>query len=151
MLVDQDYEDKQDVAIISPDESMDEADPEPELRGDDFDAIKKRYMPQQEGLDVEAEAIDTWTIQDWRNLGKKEHGPIFKCADHPFRVLFFPTGNNVDHASFYLEHGFIMQCTGSMERRQIGASPASLSCESCSPHGGTTTSIDQWWKTTLPS
>ncbi|KIW07364.1 uncharacterized protein PV09_02210 [Verruconis gallopava] len=108
MLVDQDYEDKQDVAIISPDESMDEADPEPEpeLRADDYDAMKKRFLPLQDGLDVEAEAVHTWHIENWRTLPKKEHGPIFKCGDHPWRVLFFPQGNNVDHASFYLEHGF---------------------------------------------
>ena len=27
-------------------------------------------------------------------------------ANGPRRVLMFPTGNNVDHASFYLEHGY---------------------------------------------
>jgi ubiquitin carboxyl-terminal hydrolase 7 len=106
MLVDQDYEDKQDVAIISPDESMDEAEPEPEIRADDHEAIKKRFMPLTEGLEIESETMDTWHIENWRTLPKREHGPTFKTGEHPWRVLFFPQGNNVDHASFYLEHGF---------------------------------------------
>lgn len=110
MLIDQEYEDKQDVAIISPDESMDEAEPEPELRADDYEAFKKRFMPLQDGLEIESEATDTWTIDNWRTLGKREHGPTFKSGEHPWRVLFFPQGNNVDHASFYLEHGFEDKC-----------------------------------------
>jgi ubiquitin carboxyl-terminal hydrolase 7 len=106
MAIDNEYDEKSDVAIISPDESMDEAEPEPEIRADDFEAVKKRYMPLQEGLEVESEAIDTWTIENWRTLPKRTQGPIFHSGEHPWRVLFFPQGNNVDHASFYLEHGF---------------------------------------------
>ena len=31
---------------------------------------------------------------------------MFECGGSPWRVLFFPFGNNVEQASFYLEHGF---------------------------------------------
>lgn len=107
MAIDSDYDEKLEVAEIPGDESMDEAEPpEPQIRADDFDAIKKRHMPLLEGLEVEAEATDTWTIENWRNLPKRTNGPVFHSGGYPWRVLFFPQGNNVDHASFYLEHGF---------------------------------------------
>lgn len=106
MAIDSEYDEKLEVAEIPGDESMDEAEPEPQIRADDFDAVKKRHMPLLEGLEVEAEAIDTWTIENWRNLPKRTNGPVFHSGGYPWRVLFFPQGNNVDHASFYLEHGF---------------------------------------------
>ncbi|KAF2403000.1 ubiquitin carboxyl-terminal hydrolase 21 [Trichodelitschia bisporula] len=106
MILDNDIDEDKGVAIISPDESMDEAEPEPKLRADDYDAIMKRHMPPISDLETECETHHTWDIENWRALGRREQGPTFKCGEHPFRVLFFPYGNNVDHASFYLEHGF---------------------------------------------
>jgi ubiquitin carboxyl-terminal hydrolase 7 len=106
MALDADFDEKQDVAIISPDDSMDDAEPEPELRADDVEAMKKRYMLDLPDLEVESEAVHTWEIEGWRTMMRREHGPVFKAGEHPWRVLFFPQGNNVDHASFYLEHGF---------------------------------------------
>ena len=106
MVVDNEFDEKQDVAIISPDDSMDDAEPEPAIRADDFDAIKKRHMPELSDLEIESEAENTWDIEGWRSMLRREHGPVFQCGGHPWRVLFFPYGNNVDHASFYLEHGF---------------------------------------------
>ncbi|KKY22267.1 putative ubiquitin carboxyl-terminal hydrolase [Diplodia seriata] len=106
MLVDAEYEEKQDVAIISPDDAMDEAEQEPKPRADDFEAMKKHYLAELPDLETEAEAAHTWEIKEWRNMARREHGPVFKCAGHPWRILFFPYGNNTDHASFYLEQGF---------------------------------------------
>lgn len=106
MVIDSEFDEKQDVAIISPADSMDDADAEPEIRADDYEAMKKRYMPLTPDQEVDTEATDTWTIDNWRSLGKRIQGPVFHSGDHPWRVLFFPQGNNVDHASFYLEHGF---------------------------------------------
>jgi ubiquitin carboxyl-terminal hydrolase 7 len=106
MLVDSEYDEKQDVAIISPEDSVEDVDPEPEPRADDFEAMKKKYFQELPDQETEAEAEHTWEIQNWRNLTRREEGPIFECAGHPWRVLFFPFGNNVDFASFYLEHGF---------------------------------------------
>lgn len=106
MLVDQDYDEKQDVAIISTDDTMEEVEQEAKPRADDDEAILKKYLPLQPDLEIESEAQFTWTISNWKGLPKRSQGPIFECGKNPFRVLFFPYGNNVDYASFYLEHGF---------------------------------------------
>ncbi|KAI9740466.1 MAG: hypothetical protein M1834_005046 [Cirrosporium novae-zelandiae] len=105
MLVDEygQYE-KQDVAIISPDDSLDEQEPTP--RADDFDAMREHVLPKFPDLETEAETEHTWHIENWRSLPRKEHGPTFECGGSPWRVLFFPYGNNVEYASFYLEQGF---------------------------------------------
>lgn len=106
MLVDPEYNEKEDVAIISPDDSVEDVDSEPALRADDFEAMKTRYLQELPDQETEAEGYDTWEITDWRNLNRREQGPIFKVGGHPWRILFFPYGNNVDFASLYLEHGF---------------------------------------------
>ncbi|KAF1981728.1 cysteine proteinase [Aulographum hederae CBS 113979] len=106
MMVDSDYDDKQDVAIIAPDDAMDGVEAEPETRADDFEAMRKRFMPDLPDLEIETDAVHTWEIEHWRKLAKREHGPVFKSGEHPWKVLFFPFGNNVEFASFYLEHGF---------------------------------------------
>ncbi|KAF2021184.1 cysteine proteinase [Aaosphaeria arxii CBS 175.79] len=111
MLVDSEYDEKRDdVAIINPDadESMDdaEADSEPEPRADEYDAFMKKHMPELPDQETEAEAHHTWEIKEWRTLSRREHGPVFECGGNPWRILFFPYGNNVDYASFYLEQGY---------------------------------------------
>jgi ubiquitin carboxyl-terminal hydrolase 7 len=110
MLVDHEYDEKQDVAIITPDtdDQMDEVDvdAEPEPRADEFDAFMKKHMAELPDQETEAETYHTWEIKDWRSLIKREHGPLFECGGHPWRILMFPYGNNVDFASLYLEQGF---------------------------------------------
>jgi ubiquitin carboxyl-terminal hydrolase 7 len=107
MLVDPEYDEKQDVAIITPDadDSMDDADKEPAPRADEYEAFMQKHMPELPDQETEAEAYHTWEITDWRTLSRREHGPVFECGGHPWRILFFPYGNNVDFASFYLEQG----------------------------------------------
>lgn len=105
MHVDPEYE-QQGVAIISPNGVVDEVEPEPEPRADDTEAMMKRFLPELPDQETEAETTHTWDIQNWRSLERREHGPIFFCGDHPWRILFFPYGNNVEFASFYLEQGF---------------------------------------------
>ncbi|KAF2455518.1 hypothetical protein BDY21DRAFT_386885 [Lineolata rhizophorae] len=82
-----------------------DADVAPPLRADDFDAIAKRHLPPLGDLEVDDYAVHTWEITGWRSLGKREHGPAFTCGGQPWRVLFFPMGNQVEFVSFYLEHG----------------------------------------------
>ncbi|KAF2235914.1 ubiquitin carboxyl-terminal hydrolase 21 [Viridothelium virens] len=107
MLVEpQEFEEKQDVAIISPDDPVEDADQEPEIRADSFDEMLAKFMPELPDQETESEAYHTWHIQNWRQLTRREHGPVFECGKHPWRILFFPYGNNVDCASFYLEQGF---------------------------------------------
>ncbi|KAH7135460.1 hypothetical protein B0J11DRAFT_160024 [Dendryphion nanum] len=109
MLVESDFDEKRDeVAIITPDpdDVMDDADAEPEPRADEHEAFMKKHMPELPEQETESESYHTWEIKGWRNLGRREHGPVFQCAGHPWRILFFPTGNNVEYASFYLEQGY---------------------------------------------
>ena len=121
MLVDSEYDEKQDVAIITPDtdDQMDEVDvksepdaepdleteTEPEPRADEYEAFFKKHMPELPDHETEAQVYNTWELRDWPTLTRREHGPAFDCAGHPWRILFFPFGNNVDFASFYLEQG----------------------------------------------
>ena len=121
MLLDSDYDEKHltpteddNVAIISPDNDADSMvdDPEPPSepappRADDHEAIRDRYLPVMPDYETEAEAIFTWDIENWRSLPKRSHSPVFECAGHPWRILFFPAGNSASEStSFYLEQGF---------------------------------------------
>ncbi|KAI9369494.1 hypothetical protein BJX61DRAFT_545515 [Aspergillus egyptiacus] len=65
-----------------------------------------RLLPKDPDLETEDETWHTWKIQDWRKMKRKEHGPTFQCGGFPWRILFFPYGNHVEHASFYLEHAW---------------------------------------------
>lgn len=70
------------------------------------ETFKKHVFPPLDDLEVEDETYNTWHIEKWRQLTRREHGPVFECGGAPWRVLFFPWGNSVDCASFYLEHGY---------------------------------------------
>ncbi|PGH27122.1 hypothetical protein AJ80_01078 [Polytolypa hystricis UAMH7299] len=107
MVVDEyeaDNNDRADVVLVSPSGSASE--PEPEPQADDYDAMMARVLPADPDLVTEDEAHFTWHIQGWSKMRRKEHSPSFQCGGSPWRILFFPYGNQVDHASFYLEHGF---------------------------------------------
>ncbi|EQK98584.1 Peptidase C19, ubiquitin carboxyl-terminal hydrolase 2 [Ophiocordyceps sinensis CO18] len=103
-------EEKDPVAIISPDH-LDQAETGHHLQdlpmANDHEAIKDLALPT---LLDEPEIIEdyshTWTVENWRNLGKKAHGPVFHAGGFPWRILLFPHGNNTDQCSIYLEHGF---------------------------------------------
>jgi ubiquitin carboxyl-terminal hydrolase 7 len=30
------------------------------------------------------DAVSTWTVEDWRSLSKKEHGPVFHAGGYPW-------------------------------------------------------------------
>ncbi|KIV92154.1 hypothetical protein PV10_06615 [Exophiala mesophila] len=94
-----------DVVNITPDDAAQEP-AEALPRADDFEAMKKHVLVDLPDTETEAETYHTWHIEKWRTLPRKEHGPVFECGGHPWRALFFPYGNQVDNASFYLEHGF---------------------------------------------
>ncbi|KAI9771069.1 MAG: hypothetical protein M1839_002966 [Geoglossum umbratile] len=98
--------DQQDVAIIAPQHLDDDVLEEHEPLADDYEAMRLVALPINPDLEIEAETVFTWHIQDWRNLQRREHGPDMTCGGYPWRILFFPYGNNVEHASFYLEQGF---------------------------------------------
>lgn len=107
MLVDSDEfvngaeteKDDGDVAIIHPDENV--------PRADDFEAMKELVLtPLHELPPILEDTVHTWHIENWSQLPRRHRGPVFECGGHPWRVLMFPQGNNVDFASFYLEHGY---------------------------------------------
>jgi len=102
MLVDE-YDmvdEKPDVAIITPAESSEEPEPEPvaddckippilhEVMSDFMpdEAMKARILPEIPDLEIEAEGHNTWCIENYRSLGKREHGPIFECGGFPWWV-----------------------------------------------------------------
>lgn len=48
--------------------------------------------PLLEEPPVLEDVVHTWTIDNWRSLEKKEHGPIFQAGGFPWYVLAcFPT------------------------------------------------------------
>ena len=122
MLLDSDYDEKRltpnddndNVAIISPtdegDSMIEDAEPPTEPApplADDHEAMRNRFMPALPEYETEAESFHTWDIQNWRQLPKRTHGPVFTCGGHPWRILFFPAGNAASESvSFYLEQGF---------------------------------------------
>ncbi|KAL8810807.1 MAG: hypothetical protein Q9223_002107 [Gallowayella weberi] len=102
MLMD-DYDpvdDKSDVAEITPDSST--GDPQ-DAMASDYEAMKARVLAPLPDLEPEFETTHTWEIENYRTLTRKERGPKFECGGHPWRILLFPFGNNVEHASLYLE------------------------------------------------
>ncbi|KJR86641.1 ubiquitin carboxyl-terminal hydrolase 7 [Sporothrix schenckii 1099-18] len=83
-----------------------DTDPDQPL-ANDFDSMKELVLtPLIDEPPILEDVVDTWTVDNWRSLKKKEHGPVFKAGGFPWRILLFPHGNNVDYVSVYLEHGF---------------------------------------------
>ncbi|KAL7816955.1 putative ubiquitin hydrolase [Trichoderma aethiopicum] len=100
---------KESVTMISPEGGAEqEADQLQDLPlANDYDAMREVVLPPL--LDEPKILEDyqhTWTVENWRSLGKREHGPIFHAGGYPWRILLFPHGNNTDQCSIYLEHGF---------------------------------------------
>ena len=108
MLLDNfdDIDEKQDVAIISPDGSVDESELDPLaddctlysvtkiragkvmadwLSGLD-EAMKARVLPELPDQETESEAVFTWKIEGWRSMEKKSRGPTFQCGGYPWLV-----------------------------------------------------------------
>ncbi|UPK93680.1 hypothetical protein LCI18_004615 [Fusarium solani-melongenae] len=97
------------VAIINPDNlEHGEADQLQDLpMANDHEAMKELCLPPLiDEPKILGDYNHTWTVENWRTLSKKEHGPIFQAGGFPWRILLFPHGNNIDQCSIYLEHGF---------------------------------------------
>ncbi|KAL3422872.1 ubiquitin carboxyl-terminal hydrolase [Phlyctema vagabunda] len=107
-VVDGPEDEKDDVALIHPDQLENGLDSLPKRpRADDYNAMKSEVLPPLlEQPPIIEDAVNTWQIEGWHNLNKKEHGPVFEAGGSPWRILMFPFGNNVDFCSFYLEQGF---------------------------------------------
>lgn len=68
--------------------------------------MKKKFFQELPDVETADEVVHTWHIKDWKSLAQKEHGAVFQCGGVPWKILFFPFGNNSDYASLYLEHGY---------------------------------------------
>ncbi|OAQ77587.1 ubiquitin C-terminal hydrolase [Purpureocillium lilacinum] len=103
-----DVSEKDPVAIISPDDNGESDQQLQDLPlANDHEAMKELALPPL--LDepkILGDFEHTWTVENWRGLGKREHGPVFHAGGNPWRILLFPHGNNTDQCSIYLEHGF---------------------------------------------
>ncbi|KAI9818363.1 MAG: hypothetical protein M1826_001385 [Phylliscum demangeonii] len=99
----QENEDQHDVAIIGPRQLDAAEDMDQEPLANDWEAMKARYLKELPDLETESETVHTWHIKGYRQSRPKLHGPVFECGEQPWRILFFPYGNQVDHASCYLE------------------------------------------------
>ncbi|KAJ9151597.1 Ubiquitin carboxyl-terminal hydrolase [Coniochaeta hoffmannii] len=103
--LDLDRSESNDIQLLDADNGQADAPPRPVAT--DFEAMKEIVLPQlAEEPRILEDAVNTWTVDSWRSLSKKEHGPIFQAGGFPWRILLFPFGNNVDQCSIYLEHGF---------------------------------------------
>lgn len=48
------------------------------------------YLPVPEDpLPVLDHVVNTWEVEGWRELNKKEHGPIFMAGGYPWLVIIF--------------------------------------------------------------
>ncbi|KAJ6146967.1 hypothetical protein N7497_008949 [Penicillium chrysogenum] len=106
MLVD-DYDqypaEKTDVVVVSRSGSDE---PESAPTADDHAAMMAKVLPQNPDLETLDEVYNSWHLSEWRKMDRKSHGPIFRCGGSPWRILFFPYGNQTEYASFYLEHAW---------------------------------------------
>ena len=55
------------------------------------DAMKAKVLHKLPDLEIESEAVHTWNVENYRNLERKERGPIFECGGHPWYVSLVST------------------------------------------------------------
>ncbi|KAL2062656.1 hypothetical protein VTL71DRAFT_5728 [Oculimacula yallundae] len=103
--------------LVDSDEYMNEEDSKDDVvnidldqqgpRANEFDKMMELVLTPLPELPPTVEVVtSTWEIEGWKELPRRAKGPIFHAGGHPWRVLMFPNGNNVDYVSFYLEHGY---------------------------------------------
>lgn len=57
------------------------------------DAMKELVLPKlAEDPQILDDVVHTWTIESWRSMSKKEHGPVFRVGHYPWCVLPFRLG-----------------------------------------------------------
>ncbi|CCU83061.1 Ubiquitin carboxyl-terminal hydrolase [Blumeria hordei DH14] len=92
------------------------------LRGDDVETMRELVLPPiHEQPEILENKSYSWQITDWTQLPRRHRSPVFWCGGHPWRILMFPKGNNVDYCSVYLEHGY-------EEGSKAGPIPQNFTC-----------------------
>lgn len=72
-------------------------------RADDDKAMFLKVCPPQDDLETECESSFVWKIDSWRKLEKRLHGPAFNLGGFEWKLLLFPSGNQSDSVSLYIE------------------------------------------------
>ncbi|OBT97972.2 hypothetical protein VE01_03889 [Pseudogymnoascus verrucosus] len=72
---------------------------------DAYEHMITTLLPMDPDLEIEQQTSQTWQIQDWKKLEKRVYWPTFECGGSTWRVLMYPSGNNVEFVSMYLEAG----------------------------------------------
>ncbi|OBT84028.1 hypothetical protein VE02_07097 [Pseudogymnoascus sp. 03VT05] len=62
-------------------------------------------LPLDPDLEIEEQTNQTCHTKDWKKLEKRVYWPTFECGGLTWRVLMYPSGNNVDFVSLYFEAG----------------------------------------------
>lgn len=93
-----------DVANIEVDDADAQAEDNPPVT--DHPAMFKKILAPLPDLETLDEAVFSWNVSNWRQMDKKVHSPSFMCGGHPWKILFFPFGNQAEYTSVYLEHGY---------------------------------------------
>lgn len=102
-VTEQPESEKDEVAIINPEQLDNDMDMPDRIRADDCaysspppppcrcadssqdDLIKEIVLPPlAEQPPITAEAVHTWHIENWRSLPRREHGPIFEAGGFPW-------------------------------------------------------------------
>jgi ubiquitin carboxyl-terminal hydrolase 7 len=47
------------------------------------------FSPLIEEPRILEDVVDTWTVESWRALSKKEHGPVFQAGGYPWYEYHF--------------------------------------------------------------
>jgi len=76
---------KNDVAIINPDQLGSDVDMADKPRADDFETMKELVLPPLDlSPPILEDQVHTWHIENWRSLQRREHGPSFEAGGFPW-------------------------------------------------------------------
>ena len=50
------------------------------------EGTKRLVLKELPDLETEDEVINTWTVENWRGLPRRTHGPVFMAGGHPWYV-----------------------------------------------------------------
>lgn len=51
------------------------------------EAMMAKVLPENPDLETEAQTYNTWNIENWTKMRRKEHGPVFDCGGAPWCVF----------------------------------------------------------------
>ncbi|KAI1391349.1 uncharacterized protein F4822DRAFT_427196 [Hypoxylon trugodes] len=90
MVVQPTLSEKDQIAEINPEQLDNDAENlENVILANDYDAMKETVLqPLLDEPKILEDVVNTWTVENWRTLSKKEHGPIFEAGGYPWQALY---------------------------------------------------------------